>query len=289
MLTAVNIKTKEETYEFNGTEASKLVNQTYGIFGKAFDRVFRNYTKTLTGPWHKEDYKTTGDVNKKNPGWYFIPMSYSSVIPQLLAVKAYRELNKVVHVKTRFLDAGCGPGNIMLLAQQLNVSGDYSHRAQFHGIELEKEGAQLGRLLTGSQALKTVEDKFNSLMYIHNTDILTFKHYKKFGIIYYYCPIKCKPLQILFEERLEDQVNVGTIILPNLKQGTNIHHDSRFKLVTCNMGNRFNQVNFFVKMSSAKRKETGINRFDLDQVPNKYHKMLKAHVKGLEYKQRPYY
>jgi len=108
----------------------------------------------------------------------------------------------------KFLDAGCGPGNIMLLAGACGFNP--------YGIELDTEAIEHAK-------------HFNPYYRnISRRNILTYKDYGKFDVVYYYCPIN-GPKQTNFEELVEDTMKVGAILLPHLKKSRRIIDDERFK------------------------------------------------------------
>jgi len=153
----------------------------------------------------KEYKKRMKNKNNNTPEFYhFIPLDMDYAIKKLAAIKLY--IQKTSNMDVKFLDCGCGPGNILFLVNQLAFN--YKQRAD--GIELDKEASEMGRALLNYN--KSYSGK------IWNDDILTFRYYKRYNVIYYYCPIQNSMLEALFEEILEDKVNKGTILVHNNKQ-----------------------------------------------------------------------
>lgn len=261
----------------------------------AYHQLYRNIAEYFGRKDHndKEAFRVEGDYNdgdshygirdKKFPSWYFIPLNTSHLVQTLATVREYTLKIGTHNKNLRFMDAGCGPGNAMLLANAMNLT----RSGIAHGIELDKEGANIGRILTGchNQSNK-IQKVLNNRTHIFNTDIVTFKYYKKYDIIYYYCPIKLHPLQILFEERLEDVVKVGTIIIPRLKQSECHHIDDRFLKVAAYTGksvNSFRSANqFIVKMKNTPRTITNVVSGDLDRLPAKYVNMAIKHMERVK-------
>lgn len=265
----------------------------------AYHSIFGNITSHFSSKdreLRRKAYNKLGDnVNKENkdkevvkemPGWHFIPLETYRIVQMLAFVKEYTKIIGTHNTNRglRFLDAGCGPGNVILQARAMAVSY-YGH---CHGVELDKEAVELGKILCGQpKGPKKMSRILNNSVHIFNNDIVTFRYYKKYGIIYYYCPIKLYSLQVLFEERLEDLVNVGTIIMPNLKQSSVAASvDDRFKSIRCFRGkhkrdNRNSQIgSFLVKTKGTPRLHTQLK--DLKDIPDKYQSLAKAHIKRVE-------
>lgn len=143
----------------------------------------------------------------------FIPLSTEEALHQLLGAIDHlrkREDNKY-YTKYSFLDAGCGFGNIMMMAAEVGFKP--------YGLEIDE------RLITHA---KRVNYHWRN---IRHKDILKYTRYGQFDVIYYYCPFCNGKLQQKFEERVEDQMKVGAILMPNLKVSNRIEKDKRFKLI----------------------------------------------------------
>lgn len=151
------------------------------------------------------------DIQKRHESYSFIPMNPGVALRQL--VYAYEYLSeRRGSANFDFLDAGCGPGNIMLLAKCVGFSSVTGLEFDFATIQAAKH--------------------FNPLWRdIKRRNILSYRSYKKFGVIYYYCPID-GPLQKKFEERVEDKMSVGALLLPHLKKSNRILKDKRFLRIT---------------------------------------------------------
>jgi len=94
----------------------------------------------------------------------------------------------------RFLDAGCGVGNMMLLAEKVGFN--------VYGIEFDPEIAEVANALTYNSKSITVGD------------IAEYNGYDAFDLIYYYVPIKNPKKMRLFAERLAKQMREGAYVLP---------------------------------------------------------------------------
>ena len=173
----------------------------------------------------------------------------------------------------KFLDAGCGIGNIMLLARRLALASTCD------GIEYDKKTIEAANRFPGM---------FVGGMKIHHDDILTFNKYNEYDIIYYYCPFSNGLLESFFEERLEDQVDVGTVIIPALKQSESMKKDYRFKRLF--LGRRLRQP-VYVKVKGGERRESDLLRrwkgADIiyrKRMPVKYKQLITKHIKEMEAK-----
>lgn len=289
-LSRINTKNNTRIFTADSDEINKVVEK---LNSRPYHMLFRNITdyfgrkdSKLRDKYYREQRKAKNDdirTEKKYPGWHFIPLETYRVIQQLKFAKEYaartRTDNEVKN--NRFLDAGCGPGNIIMLAKDMGMSYYGSH----HGIELDKEAADLGRILTGSfrSAKESIRGIYNgAFTHIFNGDIVTFKYYKRYGIIYYYCPIKLHPLQVLFEERLEDSVLKNTILIPNLKQSGIISNDDRFLTVKCVNSNGSRVCDLLVKTKMRPRKQTQLQEEQIKDIPEKYQAMAYRHLKTVE-------
>lgn len=159
----------------------------------------------FAGQKYKNNYKSA--IHKKNRSYPFIPYPPHSVVDQLYV--AFRKLGSVWG-KYRFLDAGCGIGNIMLLAEQFGFI--------VHGLEIDP-------------TLLATANKINKFMFskMEKQNIMTYKRYGEYDVIYYYCPYSSSIKEERFEECVENEMKVGAIVIPNYKISIKIKKDKRFK------------------------------------------------------------
>jgi len=144
----------------------------------------------------------------------FMPLPLSVQMSSMLLAK--KSLAKKKN-KIRFLDAGCGCGNTILMARAVDLAQIY------HGIEFCNDTADKAEAI-----LRT--DRHPSIR-IFREDIMTFKNYERYDIIYYYCPFCNKELQAKFEKLVEDQMRVGALLMPFMKLNNSIEKDDRFESI----------------------------------------------------------
>jgi hypothetical protein len=263
----------------------EILEETFGKH-QPFANVFQNLSQHFETRLRKNDRGK--EYKDRATSYHFVPLRLGRMVERLSYVKEF--INSKFYTEkdpSSFLDAGCGPGNVLLMAQAMQVRKSNA-RSLYHGIELDKQGAAMARILLLAKP-PTRKSPWNwAPSYIYNTDILTFRHYKRYNMIYYYCPIHLSPLQALFEERMEDTIKVGTLVLPNLKRSSAIaKDDDRFKIIECWKGPN-NYMNtptwrFFQKVSDGKRTSTSLQEGDADRIPKKYRKVFKEHIKGVKY------
>lgn len=155
--------------------------------------------------------------------YHFIPMNLITNIKYFMRLKDKLPQienwsgNRKSSSDQYFLDAGCGPGNIMVTAKAVGLCTHH------HGIEyFDETYAQAEQWLGLSR-------KEWSTYKLFKDDVLTFKDYKKYDIVYFYCPFEDTGLQMRFEERLEDEMKVGAVLSGHMKQSRAIRKDYRFE------------------------------------------------------------
>lgn len=162
---------------------------------------------SFVGQKYKGNYQSA--IHAKNKSYPFIPYPSYSAVEQIYV--AFNRLGSEWN-KYSFLDAGCGIGNIMLLA---NKAGFIAH-----GLEIDPT------------ILKTAS-KINRSMFLNmeKQSIMTYKHYGYHDVIYYYCPYASCKKERLFEERVENEMKVGAIVIPNYKISKELYNDKRFESI----------------------------------------------------------
>jgi SAM-dependent methyltransferase len=221
----------KEHYDQLKMDYSRISEQLTGVM-----KLFRSVSSVSDFP--KDGYP---DVENKYTNFPFIPMYVDSVIDQLKFVSNHfsRKPTKHEYSNTgliqediRFLDAGCGIGWICDLFKKIHQN------ARVYGLELDENLLKLARILNYDQ---------QSQRFL-NVNILDFKNYSDYDVIYYYSPILTTPIEQQFERKVEDDCKVGCVIIANRKMDDLIKKDSRFKKL-------HDLYNIYVKVSNKKDKK----------------------------------
>ncbi|KKL63401.1 hypothetical protein LCGC14_2175440, partial [marine sediment metagenome] len=161
-------------------------------------------------------YGTEGTPGGDKDHYSFIPKGPESVIIALtkamdLLKKHNPEARDKYIAAYKFLDAGCGAGNIMLLANCLGF--------KVWGIERDEDTIKLAHKL-----LHRYNEPGRGII---KADLVTYKDYGNYDVIYYYQPMRGKKMD-LFVDALCNQTKVGAIVLA-FGGGSQILKDKRFK------------------------------------------------------------
>ena len=188
----------------------------------------------------------------------FIPHSTFLTIMQFEALKEglqkerrWSGHDRARRMNRKFLDAGCGIGNILLIAKEVGLA------RHIHGIEFFDDTYKK------AQSFLCLDSKDSvSGIKIFKDDILKFDNYADYDIIYFYCPFNDGRLEIKFEELVEDSMRVGAVLIANLKRGTAIREDKRFELVKADskIAVLGDVRNIFIKVSDAPREVSNVKR-----------------------------
>lgn len=146
----------------------------------------------------------------------FIPNSPDLVIRALIGAMELMKKDKQLSQKYahyKFLDAGCGAGNIMLLAHCVGFD--------VWGIERDDDTIKIARDLLHYTNL------FKQGRGIIKADLADYKKYGEYNVIYYYQPMHSNKMAI-FVNALCKQMKVGAIILA-FGSGRQILDDKRFR------------------------------------------------------------
>ena len=156
-------------------------------------RTYNSYFQHILGTDDEGGYK------KSNKDHY-------SFIPTHNIEKIVRTLHYVRTLDTgrnrsrnKFLDCGCGIGNIMMIANSLGFKA--------YGIEYEKENVELAR--------KLLRNTINPDEQVIYGDIMEYKHYKQYDVIYYYEPLKNHRKQRKFADKIAKDAKRGAFVIPN--------------------------------------------------------------------------
>lgn len=140
----------------------------------------------------------------------FIPAAPDEILHFLnMITKYYSRKGKPIN-SLKFLDAGCGIGNVLLFFELAGFITD--------GIEIDNKN------------VKTAKKLVPQNIRITKGDILTFKNYSHYDIIYFYHPFYSIKKQEEFEAKVANDAKKGALIIAY--SCTSIFkHDSRFKCI----------------------------------------------------------
>ena len=163
----------------------------------AFNRFMGFFARKLVA-------QTSNETSREYP---FVAMDTRQVFQELTLVAKYLQEKKGKDLScVRFVDVGCGFGNVMLLAEQFGF--------QVFGIEKDEA------------SLKVASEFFHHQQLIKE-DLRFFNGYDSFDVVYYFCPLTTGQRE--FEESLEDAISPGTILIANYKRSKAIESDMRFR------------------------------------------------------------
>ncbi len=194
------------------TENQDLKKDFYCMVGVAEDfiRIAHPYT-----------YQEARDLSSKKGYFPFIPHSLSSVLRLLKeAEKVSREAQGKSY-SSLFLDAGCGVGNIMRLAQAMGYIA--------HGVERCRKNVKIARRAVSARV--ETGRGFANITKVFCGDLFNFKHYGKYDVIYYFCPMSKHDIEVEFEHLVEDGMKVGAVLAACSKSDGKIRDDKRFRYV----------------------------------------------------------
>ena len=176
------------------------------ILSMSFSSLISDIGK-IAGQRYKTRY--TSAIHKRNKSHPFIPYTPKVAVEQLLTAFDFLVNEKNIYNKKHFLDAGCGIGNIMLLAKKVGFIS--------HGLEIDPALIRMAKKINSDVSCNIIKQ-----------NIMTYKNYDEYDVIYYFCPFACHKKQAKFEERVEDQMKIGALLIANYKQSNRIDKDKRF-------------------------------------------------------------
>jgi len=223
----LNLISRCNKLEYENKELKRDFNSMVTV-AESFIRVAHPYT-------HQEAYQ----LSSKRGYFPFVPHSLPSILGLLKqAKKTSRKAQDLPPDSNSgfFLDAGCGIGNMMCLAMTIGYTA--------HGIERCRKNVKAARRATYSST-KPGHEFINDTKVFHG-DILKFKHYNKYDVIYYFCPISKHEPEVEFERLVESKMKVGAVLVPLSKSDGRIRRDKRFETIKT----KFNSYNpLFLKIS----------------------------------------
>ena len=117
----------------------------------------------------------------------------------------------------RFLDVGCGPGNVMRIAESLGFVP--------FGIEYNPG------LVRRASYPQLKEYSMGNSPGIYQQDAFKFVHYGDFDVVYLYCPVSNHSLEVMLENLIEAHLKKGAIYIANTKQDQSITKNPDFEFI----------------------------------------------------------
>ncbi len=155
---------------------------------------------------HRAVKATQHDTSKAYP---FVAMDTRQVFEQISFIHDYLRMDYENAAKTfRFLDIGCGIGNILLVAEQYGFD--------VYGLEKDEYPCRLAMELIG-------EDR------VWLEDAWKFERYNEFEVVYFFRLLPDAGPQARLEKLIEDQIKPGALLIANLRLGNSIEENQRFK------------------------------------------------------------
>lgn len=120
----------------------------------------------------------------------FVPMNTESILETLFRLYHYMESCRGLH---KFLDIGCGIGNIVLLAQKVGFDA--------YGLEYNKKIYDIAKGLMGRN-------------HIFRGNMTDFGKYNEYDVLYYYVPMVNGKAMEEFVKKLIKTVKPGAYVIP---------------------------------------------------------------------------
>lgn len=215
-----SLNEKNRLLEYN----NKVMNPIVHAYKSAFENCRR----------HSPATKETGSIRsgREDGAFDFIPMRPTSIINYLETAISALELKDrdIRKDPIRFLDVGCGAGNVMLLATSLFLTNSkFGHCHEVDGIEYDKYYAELCKQLIGT--LEHLDNTCPTRTHVFVQDALSFEDYGKYDIIYYWCPIQAEEKQKALEKLIEKQMKPGAILIPLMKRDKTLRKGKKFEII----------------------------------------------------------
>lgn len=142
---------------------------------------------------------------KSNTKHYcFIPSAANSAVDYIMFARSYLSTKANSATRYKFLDCGCGIGNIIIMAAKVGFDAT--------GLEYEADTFALAKDMLLDGCIGVWGHPYFSPKVIRG-DILHFQHYKDYDVIYYFAPIKDQELGKRFVKKLITDAKVGALIL----------------------------------------------------------------------------
>lgn len=150
--------------------------------------------------------KTT--QHRSGESYPFVAMDTRQVFEQISFVHDYLGMEGENAEKNfRFLDVGCGIGNILLVAEQYGFD--------VAGFEKDEASCRFAKDILGKDR-------------VWLADAWKFENYGEYDVVYFFRPLPEAGPQSKLEQLIEDSIKPGAILIGNLRLGTSIEEDPRF-------------------------------------------------------------
>ena len=180
-----------------------------------FEIIYNDMVNIGSRMAHKD--KSERDLRYSNGSYDFIPKSADNLYNVFHYLSEWFKKEKITsRYSYSFLDAGCGIGNVLRIANAMKIAYKYI------GIEYYQNAYDAAKQFLGIK-------EYPGCFKLIKADILKYKNYGNYDIIYYFCPFSNHRKEEIFEERIENQAKIGAIIIPFNKQSSGIFKDDRFK------------------------------------------------------------
>ncbi len=154
---------------------------------------------------HRAVKATRHDISRAYP---FVAMDTRQVFEQVSFVHDYLGLDKKEGDATyRFLDVGCGIGNVLLVAEQYGFD--------VYGVEKDEYSCRTARELVGEERI-WLEDAWE------------FDRYGEFDVVYFFRLLPDAGPQARLEKMIEERIRPGGVLIANLRLGTSLENDPAF-------------------------------------------------------------
>lgn len=148
---------------------------------------------------------TTNDTANEYP---FVAMDTRQAYEQIRLARKHLLKSSERSRPLKFIDIGCGIGNILLLAELMEF--------EIFGIEKDTSSLEIARNLIGDAV-------------VSQEDIWNYTNLNAFDVVYYFRPFCEKTHQLSFEQHIEDHLKPGAILIANRKMSNGIDDDPRYQ------------------------------------------------------------
>lgn len=169
--------------------------------------VYLGIINRFIGYYSGKSRRTT--KNETSREYPFIAMDTRQAIEEIRIVRDFLEAENKDRDLT-FLDAGCGFGNILLIAEQ--------YFFQVYGIEKDEYPCLLAQRFFGTER-------------VQQGNVWDFQGYGDHDVIYYFRPLPDGDSESRLERLIENKMKKGAVLIANRKLSREIEGDPRFRAI----------------------------------------------------------